>query len=342
VICLRTTIPQRFTSMASLVILLAVGCVQAQVDPCSDLRRLITETYTFKPSELSVAQQTTKSEAMDRVWDTVRARSSELLACLRAAMTDPNADNFFRFDGSNLLVSLDQSRESKLTLIHSYALVDLKEVNLRDWITNLSRLGVEGLDVSEPADKWLRYPKASYYLPEHGGYKVTKGDGALFLYGSMDEAQATPALLKILLDPNHPAREIALQVLMSQATPESVRALKSVDGAELSREMGSGLKAFLTKPQLFKPRVRPKTSRQQFVTAFEKLLAGDSGPFLDLVTEVPDGEKDVVAVLAPEDLPLVRKVRRLIISGGNPHSTEYYKSFTGILMSFVWKPELVN
>jgi hypothetical protein len=149
-------------------------------------------------------------------------------------------------------------------------------------------------------------------------------------------------LLKIIRDPNHPAREIALQVLTSQATPESLRALRSVDEAELSREMQSRLKAFLTKPQLFQPRTRPKTSRQQFVTAFEKLLAGDSGPFLDLTAEVPDGEKDVVAVLTPEDLPLVRKVRRLIISGGNPHSTEYYKSFTGILLSLVWKPELVN
>src|SRR6185503_2654876 len=149
-------------------------------DQCSPLRRLINETYTFKPSELNEAQQATKSDAMDRVWDAVKARRNELLPCLRAAVTDPNADGFFRFDGSNLLVSLDPSRESKLTLIHSYALVDLKEVNLREWITNLSRLGVEGFDVSEPADKWLRYPKASYYLPEHGVYKVTKGDGALF------------------------------------------------------------------------------------------------------------------------------------------------------------------
>src|SRR6185503_7757427 len=109
-------------------------------------------------------------------------------------------------------------------------------------------------DVSEPADKWLRYPKATYYLPEHGAYKVSKGEGALFLYGSMDEAQATPALLKTIRDPSHPAREIALQVLTSQATPESLRALKSINQAELSREMQSGLKAFLTKPKLFQPR----------------------------------------------------------------------------------------
>ena len=63
---------------------------------------------------------------------------------------------------------------------------------------------------------------------------------------------------------------------------------------------------------------------------------------MELVSAVPDGERDVVAVLKPEDLPLVRKVRRLIISGGNQHSIEYYNSFSKILMTLVWKPELVR
>ena len=63
---------------------------------------------------------------------------------------------------------------------------------------------------------------------------------------------------------------------------------------------------------------------------------------MELVSKVPDGEKDVVAVLKPEDLPLVRKVRRMIIAKGNQHAIEYYNSFTEILMAFVWKPELVK
>lgn len=329
-------------STASLMIVLAASCVRSQAIQCEELRRLIRETYNFKPAQLSEVQQTTKSKAMDRVWDAVKDNRKELLPCLRAALADPNADTFFLFDGSNLLLSLDPSRESKLTLIHSYAVVDLQDVDLRIWTTSLTRLGVEGFDVSEPADKWLRYPRATYYLPQHGVYKVTAEDGALFLYGSMDEAQATPALVKIVNDKSHPGREIALRVLMNQATRESLVALKQVSMSEFSGTARSSLSALLRQPQLFQPRTKPKTSRQQFVSAFEKLLEGESRPFFELTSEVPDGEKDVVAVLTPEDLPLVRKVRRLIISGGNQHSLEYYDSFTKILMTFVWKPELVH
>ena len=62
----------------------------------------------------------------------------------------------------------------------------------------------------------------------------------------------------------------------------------------------------------------------------------------ELERRLRDGEKDVVAVLKPEDLPLVRKVRRVLIAAANPHAAEYYDSFTGILMTFVWRPELVK
>jgi hypothetical protein len=325
-----------------LLILLAACSIRSQPAKCDDLQRLIKETYNFKPARLSEAEHTTKSSAMDRVWDLVKQDRAALLPCLRAALADPNADAFFRFDGSNLLTSLDPSRESKVTLIHAYALVDLGDVDLRVWVTRLSRLGVEGFDVSEAADKWLRSPNLFYYLPEHGPYKVTSDNGAMFLYGSMDEAQATPALLKIVLDKSHPGRELALWALMNQATPEALRDLKQLNKTEFSGRAQSSLRALLTRPDLFQPRATPKTSRQEFLTAFEKFLAGDANPFRELVSSIPDGERDVVAVLKPADLPLLRKVRRTIIVGGNQHSIEYYNSFSKILMTLVWTPELVQ
>lgn len=332
----------QLAGMAALIMLLTACSTRSQAVQCSDLQQLIKETYNFKPSRLSETEQTTKSAAMDRVWDLVKNNRTALLPCLRTALADPNADGFFRFDGSSLLVSLDPSRESKMTLIRANVLVDPDDVDLRIWVARLTRLGVEGFDISEAADKWLRYPKATYYLPEHGAYKVTRDNGAMFLYGSMDEAQATPALLKIVQDKSHPGRDIALWLLINQATPESLQALKQINQTEFSGMAQSSLKALLTRPQLFEPRAKPKTSRQEFVSAFEKLLEGDSSPFMDLTSHVPDGEKDVVAVLKPEDLPLVRRVRRLIISNGNPHSIEYYNSFTKILMTLVWKPGLVR
>jgi hypothetical protein len=303
---------------------------------------MIKETYNFKPRRLNDAERTAKSNAMDSIWEAVETDHATLLPCLRAALADSNADAFFRFDGSNLLVSLNPSRESKLTLIHAYALVDLDDVDLRVWLQRLTSLGADGFDVSDAADKWLRFPKAFYYLPEHGAYKVTVDNGAMFLFGSMDEAQATPALLKSVTDKSHPAREIALWVLMSQATPESLQALRRIDPREFSGKAQTSLRALLTKPELFQPRAKPKTTRQEFVAAFEDILNGNWDAFLNLVSQVPDGEKDVVAVLKAEDLPLVRKVRRRIIANGNQHSIEYYNSFTSILMTLIRKPTLTQ
>jgi hypothetical protein len=328
----------RVIGVALFGVLFIPASLQAQTDPCVNFQRLIRETYNFKPARLSEAERMEKTKAIDRVWSLAKKERVTLLPCLRAALADPTADAWFRFDGGNLLMSLDPSAESKSIVVRGHVTVDLADVDLRVWASRLATLGVQGFDISDAVDKWLRFPSAYYFLPEHGGYEVGAAIGAMVLYGSMDEAQATPALRKIVSDKTHPGREIALWALMNQATPESLEALRQINAREFSSRTQKSLKALLTSPQLFEARAKPKTTRHEFMTGFQKLLEGDWRPFLHLVSEVPDGEKDVVAVLKPEDLPLVRKVRRRIIANGNPHAIELYNSFTTILMTFIWKP----
>lgn len=324
-----------------LLIALQVSALAGTQNGCDEFQKSVNSTYNFKPSSLTAAEQTAKSEAMDRFWEMVKKGSAKMLPCLRKSLDDPNADSWFRFDGSNLLVSLDPSEASKAALIRNYTAADLDDVDLRLWVSTLARLGAEGFDVSAAGARWLSYPKAHYYLPEHA-YEVKAFDGALFLFGSMDEAQATPALIKIVSQPNHPGREYALKILMAQATPEALRALKQLDATTLSGKAASDLRSFLAKPKMFEPRAKPKTTRAEFLAAFEKLLNNDSSYFMDLVEKVPDGERDVVATMKPEDLPLIRKVRRRFIAAGNQHVIEFYDSFTEILMTLVWKPELTR
>jgi hypothetical protein len=327
----------RLTFAVSIVLVFSTA-TPGQENQCTRLQQMLSETYNFRPAKLNEAEQAAKSSAMDHVWEAVKSDPTSLLPCLRAALAAPKADPFFLFDGSNLLLSLDPSENSKVTVIRSYALVDLADVDLRVWVGRLALLGAEGFDISGAAERWLRFPNAFYYLPQHGAYKVTAENGAMFLFGSMDEAQATPVLQKIVADKNHPGREIALWALMNQATPEALRALKDIDSRQFSQKAQSSLNALLKGPRLLEPRKNPKNSREEFVTAFEKLLNGDWSPFLDLVSETPDGERDVVAVLKPEDLSLVRRVRRRIIANANPHAIEFYNSFSSILMTMILKP----
>jgi hypothetical protein len=279
---------------------------------------------------------------MDRFWEMVKADSKRLLPCLRTALQDTSADKWFRFDASSLLVDIDPSTASRSIQVRCYTEADLDDVDLRTWVTVLARRGFEGFDVSEAGSRWFAYPEAKYFLPEHGGYQVDAFKGALFIFGSMDEAQATPALIRIVSQPNHPGREYFLSILMNQATGESLSALKRMDPRAFSGETRSRLDELLNGRNLLKPRAKPKTGREEFVRAFQEMLDGNGRRFMDLVSSVPDGEKDVVAVLKPEDVPLVRKVRRMMIAGGNQHSIEYYDSFTQILMALVWKPDLVK
>jgi len=334
--------PNRLLLIMSLVVGFAQTTFCQEPAACADFAALVKATYNFKPSRLSDSERNSKSVAMDRFWDAVKAKQKELLPCLRTALASPDADPWFRFDGSNLLVSLDPSPESKAIQIRNCTTVDLDDVDLQIWVSILAARGSEGFDVSEPGKRWLVYPKAKYYLPEHGVYEVRSQQGALFIFGSMDESQATPALLKIISQRDHPGRETALLLLMSQATPEALRALKQIDTRGFSNSTTTSLKALLNSPNLMKPRPRPKQSREEFLKAFEELLKGDPAWFLKMTQEVEDGEKDVIAVMKPEDIPLIRKVRRRIIASSNQHAIEYYKSFTAILMALTWRPELVK
>jgi hypothetical protein len=329
------------TATLLLIILTTIPAAQAQ-QSCTSFQALVKATYTFKPSQLSEAQRDTKVVAMDKVWNAAKANPRELVPCLRTMLESTDSDPWFRFDGSNLLVSLDPSPESKAIQVRHFTNTDLGDVHLAIWIQTLARRGSEGFDVSEAANRWLTYPKARYFLPRHGAFEVQTFHGALFLFGSMDESQATPALLKIVNQASHPARETALLILMDQATPESLRSLKQIDTQGFSYKTRQSLRTLLSKPQLFTPRAQPKTSRAEFLEAFNELLIGRGEKFIRLITEVPDGEVDVVAVLKPEDLPLVRKVRRRMVANATPHAVEFYDSFTKILMTLIWKPEFVN
>lgn len=337
--------PKRGAATA-LVLLIAAAVFSAAAharagqSSCEGFARSVRATYNFKPSRLKdEAESDAKSEAMDRFWAEVKADQKNLLPCLRAALKDPQSDPWFRFDGSNLLVSLDPSPESKAEQARQYAAVDLGDVSFYYWVPTLARLGAEGFDVSEAGARWLALPKPEYYLPQHGARKVDKPLGALFIYGSMDEAQATPALLKVANTPAHPGREIAVSLLVMQATPEALRGLKEAVLPGLPAKEQAALRRRLENPSTLRPREKPRTSREQFLKAFDEAAGGSWGSFFALVSEVPDGEKDVVATLKAEDVPLVRRVRRRMIANAHQHAAEYYASFTQILTTLILRTE---
>ena len=60
------------------------------VGACDGLRKLILETYNFKPSKLSAAEQAEK-----RAWKMVESQAASQLPCLREALNEPKMDAGF-------------------------------------------------------------------------------------------------------------------------------------------------------------------------------------------------------------------------------------------------------
>jgi hypothetical protein len=195
--------------------------------------------------------------------------------------------------------------------------VPMDDVDLRTWVHFASSFGVDGFDTSGLGRKWLAYPKAEYYLPEHGAYKIDRRTAALFIFGSMDEKYATPALIEISKSATGDQQKIATWLLQQQATPEALGV------------------APLSRPQLVEPRKSPRNTREEFMSAFRALLDGQDEPFMKLIESVPDGERDLVAVATADDLDTIRKVRRHYAAINNQHMIEFYDQFTQIILTMV-------
>lgn len=307
---------------------------------CIDFQELIDETYDFKPSKLSESQKTAKSAEMDVVWEKVKADQKRLVPCLIAALNAKTANSFFRFDGSTLLFSHDKSESSKKLLIESYSKSEIEDVDPRNWIAYILKFGLDGLDTSAAGDTWLRAKDPRYYLPQHGTLPVDKSVGALAIYGSMDEQFASPALLGIAEQVEHPGREIAVDLLTKLVTDEAFEGLARLDSAALSERSRSVIKKALVDPTFIEKRSgTPKISRAEYLKAFKDMSDGNPSTFMDLTVKAPDGEKDAVAVLQKGDVPLIRKARRVFASTGTPHAPEWYQSFTDILMFILRKEQ---
>ena len=304
---------------------------------CDAFQKEIAQTYNFSPGGLSQSQIEAQSKRLDVFWNKMRQERATLAPCLRKALNEDHSGSFFQIDGSMLLVDVDPSRASKALQVRKFIEANLDGTDLEYWVKTMARRGAEGFDTSAAGEKWLSYPKAKYNDSVHGGFPVGSFYGAVFIFGSMDEDLATPTLLKIINDVNHPHRDDALAILTSQATPASMEALRHVNMTGFPGGTDASIRDLLENPKLLKPRANPKLTREEQLVAFQGIVDGNYQPFREMVLKAPDGEVDAIANLRAEDIPLLRRARRASISRANQHAVSDYASFTAILWALTWK-----
>jgi len=246
---------------------------------CDAFRQSIASTYNFNPARMSEQQIKAQSARLDVFWNQVRQSRGLLGPCLRKALEQETSGSFFNIDGSMLLVDIDPSTASKALQVRKFIEANLDGTDLEYWVKTMARRGVEGFDTSEAGAKWLSYPRAKYNLALHGGFPVDSFIGAVFIFGSMDEELATPVLLRMANQVGHPHRDDALAILMSQATPASLRALKQINAAGFPAGTSQSIRELLENPNLLKPRAHPKLTREEQLIAFQGIIDGDYSAF---------------------------------------------------------------
>ncbi len=308
---------------------------------CDVFHRRIHDLYDFKPSAITAEQLRVKAAAEDQFWRDVQEHKAEMVPCLREALENPNADPWFLIDASHLLVMVGPSSESKSMMIRLWENADLRDIPGQRFVQALSKLGAEGYDLSNAAGHWLS-SNARYFLPIH---MMTVGpfEGAIFLYGSMDEAQATPALLKLAHDEGFAKRSEALQLLGLQMTPESLRALKTIELSGLQKETVEEVQRVLARPEDIPAAGTPVAfTRTAVVEAFERFLAGDHRSLLSLQEDERKWADGLTIVLAEGDIPLLRRVRRYRLTFQSDEALEEYMLYTRVLHRLLWKFDVVK
>ena len=354
------------------VLCVAVSAVQAADKPptCADLRAEKSKTYGFHLTQLNEAQLDAKTKEIDAFWKQVQAAGPEGLTCIRSLLAEETTDHIFQVDASTMLFPADPSPEARNLIRDSIAQADFQESDPANYLVLALALGQDGVDIRPLASKLLLYPNAVIHISEHD-LDLDSDTSALFLYGSMDPAQASNALAALLDAPQPFVRSAAAHLLAEQMTDESFRTLSKWNGFPKIEEdfRRNDIEAVMRYKSLNSADyARPKFTRQQVLqtiaslphtqkefddvmatkgAAFDKQMRDQKATQQQLAQAVADslpiyGIADhtafiasAVATLQPDDFATIREARRKALYNVSDEALNEYLAYTQIMIGML-------
>src|ERR1700735_5628252 len=248
---------------------------RAQSSGCEELKARQEKTYGFEPPQLSSDERQAKSREMDEFWKAAQSLGQTAVPCLQGMLESDKRDPFFLFDGSSLLLSIDASPESLTTISAAVASTDLKEVDSAGYIRLLLELSHRGVDIGPLAAKYMAYPLVDTSLPQHGGMKLTRIDGALLLYGSMDPVVAEKYLEPIARGTDSKARPAAAFALALGLTEAGFRAFHAGISLEGLDPTNQGVVRAILQYTPLPPPPHTPLSHEQMLKRLAAVIGGD-------------------------------------------------------------------
>lgn len=360
------------------------GCASAHPLPstppdtpttCDSLRAEKSKIYGFHLSQLNEEQIAAKSKELDAFWKLVQAAGPQGVTCIHAMLAEEKTDHNFQFDAASMLFPLDHSPETLNLIRDSLAQTDFQESDPANYLTLALALGQSGVDIRPLAAKLLLFPNAVIHISDHD-VDLDSDTAALFLYGTMEPAQASSALISLLQAPQPFVRDAAAHLLAEQMTGESFRALSQWDGLDKIQEdfrrndVQSVMRYQAPSPADF---ANPKFTREQVLqtiasmphtqkdfddvmatrgAAFDQQMRDKKATQQQLAQAVADsfpiyGLADhtafissAIATLKPDDFSTIRDARRKSLYNVSDEGLNEYLSYTHILIGLLNRLDL--
>ena len=337
---------------------------------CADIRAEKSKTYGFHLTQLSETQLDAKSKEIDVFWKHVQAAGPEGVTCIRSLLAEEKTDHIFQVDAAGMLFPADPSPETRILIRDSLVQADFQESDPANYLTLAMDLAQAGVDVRPLAAKLLQYPNAVIHISEHS-LDLDSDTSALFLYGTMEPAQASEALTKLLNAPEPFVRAAAAHLLAEQMTEESFRILSKWDGfSKIEEEFRRNDIQAIMKYQHQNPAdyAHPKFTREQVLQAvaslphtqkeFDQVMATKGADFDQQMREkkvtqqqlaqtvassLPiygiadhtDFMTSAIATLGPEDFATIREARRKSLYNVSDESLSEYLAYTQIMIGML-------
>ena len=342
---------------------------------CDSLRAEKSKIYGYRLAQLNEDQIAAKSKELDAFWKLVQAAGPQGVTCIRAMLAEEKTDHNFQFDAASMLFPADHSPETLNLIRDSLAQADFQESDPANYLTLALALGQAGVDIRPLAAKLLLYPNAVIHISEHD-LDLDSDTAALFLYGTMEPAQASSALIALLQAPEPFVRDAAAHLLAEQMTEESFRALSNWDGlAKIQEEFRRNDVQSVMKYQAPNPAdfANPKFTREQVLqtiaslphtqkefddvmaargAAFDQQMRDKKATQQQLAQAVADslpiyGLADhtafissAIATLKPEDFPTIRDARRRSLYNVSDEGLNEYLAYTHIMIALLNRLDL--
>ncbi len=314
-------------------------------DVCAALDKSRQAIYGFRPPALAQAQHDEKSKLMDAFWDDAKKDPAKAIPCLRAMLQEESADPFFLFDASALLFGMDQTPETLQVVLAAVSRSDLNDLDPAGYIRLVMRLARHDIDTGPLAEKYLRHRKVDTYLAAHGGMKLERISGAILLYGSMESGHADRSLAKAVDFPEVEARAVAIFILAHSLTEASFAALSKQTDLSALPAPGQHAVEGIRKHSALPPPASTKYTRERILARLRAIANStpDTERDPDNPPYMPDDSEffaSAYSALTPEDLPLLREVRRKSMRGVSDEALYEYFSVSRLILGVINRYDL--